>query len=220
MGQFGDYPETATLSSTDIFLVKRSGAIKAVQNQYVGGDSTVGTHQFWIPANAFRPTATTGAAGLTTRELGSNSVNVQCVEFVDGADSYAVADVVFPENYDGGTIKYKYYWFREDDETTPESKTVAFDVDAVAISNFDIIGTTNNYGTAIETTDTTDSSAAEGKMNISAQSSAVTINGTPADADFISIRVMRDDSEGTMTGSAYLLGLMIEYTIDAGTSSG
>jgi type 1 fimbria pilin len=141
------------------------------------------------------------------------------MEFLDGADSYAYTTFVFPQNYDLGTITFRYIWFRENDEATPESKTVEFDMDAVSLSNFDAIGGTA-YGTAISLSDTTDSSAAENKFMESAFSSALTIAGTPADGDVISLRIMRDDDQGTMTGSAYLVGVMIEYTIDAGTSTG
>jgi len=183
------------------------------------GTPVIGTQQLYLPASVWKPTATTGALGLTTRELGANNQNIEAMEFADGADSYAYTTFVFSENWDAGTIKFKYYWFREDDEATPESKTVEFDMDAVAIDNFEAIGGTA-YGTAVSQSDTTDSSAAENKIMESAQSSAITINGTPTDSSLISLRIMRDDDQGTMTGSAFLVGVMIEYTIDAGTSSG
>ena len=184
------------------------------------GDTVIGTQQMYLPASVWKPTATSGAAGLTTRELGAQSQNVEAMEFLDGADAYIYTTFVFPENWDAGTIKFKYYWFRENDETTPESKTVSFDMDAVAIDNFEEIGGTAYSVTPITVTDTTDSSTAENKIQESAQSAALTINGTPTDSSLISLRIMRDDSDGTMTGSAYLVGVMIEYTIDAGTSTG
>ncbi len=181
--------------------------------------SPIGTQQFTVRADAMVPGLTTGSNAPTVEEFGAENITVPIIVFPDGSDTTAWYEWDPPENWDGGTIKIRYKWTRRDDEVTPESRTVNFIFAAFAYGNNDPIG-----GALIETpqnvTDTTDSTAAENKLYESAQTAAITIAGTPADSDSIFIKITRDDSAGTMTGDALLLSINIEYTIDAGTSSG
>ena len=83
----------------------------------------------------------------------------------------------------------------------------------VAVSNDDTIDVV--YGTAI-TVDDDNISAAEDCL-VTAESSAVTIAGTPADNDLCYFRVFRDISAGNddMTEDARLIGIKVFYTTDA-----
>ena len=168
------------------------------------------TKQFPIPASAFRPQANDPAAGLTTREFGANNTNVEVMEFTDVADSSAYVNFIMPEDWNLGTFILRYYWFREDDEATPESKTISFDFSAVSFSNFVAIGSVS-YSTPITLADTSDASAAEDKCNISGQSTAITVQGTPAAGDWINLRITDDVTDSTTSGSTFFVGLVIEY---------
>lgn len=191
------------------------------------GDQVIGTQQIYIDASSLKPTGTNGAAGLTSREFGANNENIVGMEFLDGSDTKCWFRWLVPENLDtAGAIKMQIAWFRENDETTPESKTVEFEISGVALGNFSAIGGTA-LGTAVAVTDTTDSVApAEDKHMMTPFSGDLNPVSTPAIANlsdttrFIYFEIMRDDSAGTMTGSAFISGLVIEYTIDAGVSTG
>lgn len=175
-----------------------------------------GTQTKFISAAAMYPGGANPATGVVTKQFGANNQPIQAVEFPDGADYECyIQDVL--DNWDAGTIKVKYYWFRENDEATPESKTIEFECSGVSLANFAAIGGTA-YGTAIAVTDTTDATAAEDKINITAASTAITIAGA-GEGEWISLKIMRDDSAGTLTGSIFLAGIAIEYTINAGTST-
>ncbi len=181
--------------------------------------SPIGKQQFWIPASSFKPQANDPAAGLTTREFGANNQNIEAMEFDDAADSSAYVTFRMPQNWDLGVITVNYHWFREDDEATPESKTISFDISAISLSNFVAIGSVS-YGTPVTITDTSDSSAAEDKINISTFSGNITVQGTPADGDLINLRITDDVTDSTTSGSTYLVGVTIEYTTDAAVSTG
>ena len=180
------------------------------------GANVVGTQTKFIPAAALYTAGTSAANGPVTKIFGANSQPINAIEFPDGSDTYCYLDDVL-ENWDGGTIKVKLYWFRENDEATPETKTMEIEVSGVSLANFAAIGGTA-YGTAVAVTDTTDGTTAEDKINITAASTAITIAGAGA-GEWVSLRFMRDDSAGTMTGSLFLAGVGVEYTISGGTST-
>jgi hypothetical protein len=71
------------------------------------------------------------------------------------------------------------------------------------------------YGTAIVVTDDAQSAAEE--LYVTAESSAITIAGTPADDDLCYFRVLRDVSDGNddMTEDARLIGIKLFFTTDA-----
>ena len=184
-----------------------------------GGDTVIGAQQYTIRADAIVPAVTNGCNAPTVKEFGAEALTLPICVFPEGLDTIGFITWYPPENWDAGTIKIKYYWTRNDDETTPESKTVEFEFSAFSYGNNEAIGGALTE-TAQAVVDTTDSTAAEGKMYESAQTSAITVAGTPADSHPVIIKVLRDDSAGTLTGDVLFLGINIEYTIDAGTSSG
>ena len=69
------------------------------------------------------------------------------------------------------------------------------------------------YGTAIGVTDNAQSAAEE--LYVTAESSAVTIAGTPADDDLVYFRVHRDPDADTMAEDARLIGIKLFFTTDA-----
>ena len=64
----------------------------------------------------------------------------------------------------------------------------------------------------------TDTLLTAADVHVAPQSSEITIAGTPADSDFIMFEISRDISD-TLAVDAKLLGVVIEYTIDAATSA-
>jgi len=180
-----------------------------------------GDQQFWVDAGALIPaqssTSGTASSFSQNREL-SNGVNVSAIVFPENAtvDSRAVFNWTPPKNWDGLTIKIKPYWTFQDGASTSTGNAV-FGFSAVAISNDDPLNAT--FGTAITSTDTI---IVENDLHVAPQTAAITVGGTPADADFIQIRAFRDASADTITAgqSVELMGFVIQYTEDAGTSTG
>ena len=83
-------------------------------------------------------------------------------------------------------------------------------VDAVAISNNTTIDVA--YGTAVVVTDNAQGAVEE--LNVSAESGAVTIAGSPGDDELCFFRIGRDVSGDGMAGDARLVGIKLFFTTD------
>lgn len=173
--------------------------------------SVVGKQDIFIPASAMWARTTTGAGGLTKVETATNKINYHVYEFDTTTQEYVQFSWVPPRNYNNGTVKATFWWTNAAGLTT---ETVDWNIAGVAISNDDPLEVA--MGTAVTTTDTW---IAQNDVHISPQSTAITIGGTPADSDFIMFEISRKTSTDNMTGDARLLGMVLEYTVDAGISA-
>ena len=181
-----------------------------------GGDTVIGTQVIEIDASALYPGGATPAAGLVTKQFGANSQPIRAIQLSDSENQEVYAQFKW-NNWGTKTIKVKAYWFVENDIATPESKTFELDCSGVSLGNFDNIGGTA-YGTLQTITDTTDSTAAEDKINLSPASASITIAGSPAEGDWVSLKMVRDAATDT-AGNVFLAGITIEYSIAAGTAT-
>ena len=175
------------------------------------GPTVLGTQDIFIPATAMWARTTTGAGGLTRVETGTNKINYQVWEFDTSTQEYVQFGWIPPRNYNNGTVKFIFHWTNASGGST---ETVDWSVAGVAISNDDALDVA--MGTAVITTDTW---IAQNDNHVSPQSTAVTIAGTPADSDFIMFEISRKTSTDNLTGDARLIGVNLEYTIDAAVTS-
>ena len=168
-----------------------------------------GKQTIWIPATAMRPTASNGCAKIADVETTSGRPDVSVLDFDASSDEHAQFSVAFPKSWNLGTVTYQVFWT----STATDTDGVTWGLQGVAVSNDDTIDVV--YGTAI-TVDDDNISAAEDCL-VTAESSAVTIAGTPADNDLCYFRVFRDISAGNddMTEDARLIGMKVFYTTDA-----
>jgi len=181
-----------------------------------------GAQQFWCDGGAFIPTPSSTAGTATsygqTRVL-SNGVSVSSVVLPEHAtiDSRCTFTWTPPENWNAGTILAKIYWTMEDTTTTSVGDTGAFEVSAVAISNDDTLNA--SFGTAVAVTDVF---LATNDLHVAAISGAITVGGSPANADLVQIQINRNAGSDTLEAGSNveLLGIILEYTQDASTSSG
>ncbi|MDH3834393.1 MAG: hypothetical protein OES34_09580 [Nitrosopumilus sp.] len=201
-------------TATHVLTSNGTGAAPTFQVS-TGGDTVIGTQVIEVDASALYPGGATPAAGLVPKQFGAQSQPIRAIQLSDGEDQEVYWQGKL-NNWDAGTIKVKAYWFVENDITSPESKTFELDCSGVSLANFAGLGGTA-YGTAITITDTTDSSAAEDKINISPASTAVTIAGAGA-AEWLSLKMVRTASTDT-AGNVFLAGISIEYTISTGTAT-
>jgi hypothetical protein len=156
-------------------------------------------------ADELKSVSTNGAAS-GSKEYATNDINVDYWDFDASTEEYVQIFTSLPWDYNGGTVKFKAVWT---DGTTAGTGNVIWGFQAMSINDNDAIDTT--YGTAAEVTDTFITS---GDLHLSDASGAVTIAGTPAALDIISINIYRKAAAAgdTYTQDARLLMIQMEYT--------
>ena len=179
-----------------------------------GGDVVIGTQQFGVGSQGIYPGISNPANAIQQREQGTFNQQVKYIAFPDGADTLAYLDWFPPQNWDAGTVKFKLYWTTQLPSVAAE--TIEIEVSGVARSNDDAIGAVD-FGTAVVITDIV---LAVDDTHITSQSASMTIAGTPAKFDWVQFKFLRDISADNMQGEVQLMGCVIEFTIDAGTSVG
>ena len=168
-----------------------------------------GKQTIWIPANAMTPTASNPCADVTAVETTSGRPDMMVLDFDDGSDEHAQFTVAFPKSWNLGTVTFQAFWC----STATDTDGVAWALQGVAMNDNETIDVA--YGTAIVVTDDAQSAAEE--LYVTAESTAITIAGTPADDDLCFFRIFRDVSDGNddMAEDARLMGIKLFYTTDA-----
>ena len=117
----------------------------------------------------------------------------------------------FPKRWNLGTVTFQVFWTT----TATDTDGVAWGLQGVAVKDGDTIDVA--YGTAIVVTDDAISNAEDTLVTV--ESAAVTIAGTPDDADMVYFRLFRDvsDSNDDMTEDARLVGIKLFFTTNRGT---
>ena len=174
--------------------------------------SFAGKETIWVPAAAMLPATTLGAAEAQL-ETTTNKLNYKVLDFDATADEFACFDVAFPKSWNEGTVTFQAFWESAGAVTTG----IAVAVQGVFVS--DNVTTDTAYGTAVVVTDDAQGAAAE--LYVTAESSAVTISGTPAVDGVVNFRVFRDVSDGNddMTQDMRLRGIKVFFTTDVGNDA-
>lgn len=173
-------------------------------------DETHGEQTLFIPASAMIPAVTNGPSTGVVEEA-SNAHNYAVLDFDASTDEYACFEIPMPKSWDEGAIAFKAVWTT----TATDTDGVAWGLQAVAVADGDDSDVA--YGTAIVVTDDAQSNA--GDVLITAESSALTVAGSPAAGELTQFRVFRDvsDANDDMTEDARLRGIIILYNTDAST---
>lgn len=186
-------------TSTYIYDV---GAKAWVRIEVMGASANT-TAEVFFPAEAMNPTTTAGCAALAKVEAGTNDVDYWVLDFDAATDENAFFTVKMPDDWDAGTITFKFIWTNASGLST---ETVSWNIKGRCYADSDAIDQT--YGTAIAVTDTW---LAQGDIHISAESAAVTPAGTLAAGQWAQFKIYRDVSEDTLTGDARLIGVRMRY---------
>ena len=173
------------------------------------GPTVLGLQDIFIPSSAMWARTTNGAGGLTKTETGTNKVNYNTFDFDTTTQEFVQFSWIPPRNYNNGTIKFTPYW-----TAASGSGTVEFSLAGVAISNNDPLEVA--FGTEQVSNDTLLTAT---NIHVGPQSNSITISGSPADSDFIMFQIARNVSNDTLGVDAKLIGISIEYTIDASISA-
>lgn len=162
----------------------------------------------YIPAGAFIPSTTNGAAYSTISESATNKQNIAYMDFGKDAIQYAETTLVLPDSYDGGTITAKLYWTA----TGGSATVVRWGIAGRCYGDNELIDKT--WGTAVTVDDTWQADLA---VHITDATSAITLAGTPAGGELVQLRIYREGSNAadTLGVSARLLGIKLEYSVNS-----
>lgn len=192
---------TATLekTGTDTWILHNGAAAGVVTADIVG------VQDLYIPASAMWPRTTNGCAELTKSELATSLLNIQSLDFDQTTQEFAQFTLVLPRKYNNGTITAVFYW-----TASSGSGDVQWGISGGAYSNDDAL--TVALGTP-QTAD--DTLIATNDLHVSPATAAITLAGTPADADFLGFQISRNPASDTLSGDAKLLGVSLRITTDA-----
>jgi len=163
----------------------------------------VGRETIWLPAHSWVP-ATTNGPSLGQTETTTNALNFKTLDFDATTVEIAWFQVEMPKNWNEGTIIAKFHW-----TAASGSGTVTWDIAGVCISNDDALDAA--CGTAVSVTDTLITAEDD---HVTAETSAVTLAGTPAEGDITLLRIRRDVTD-TLAVDAQLIGVSLYITTNA-----
>jgi len=185
-----------------------TGVAKAVD----GGDNTAaikiaGKETIWVPSSAMYPNTTNGCADLEQTEL-SNGPELKSLDFDKDSDEFAQFAVAFPKSWNEGTVTFQAYFTADSTNTG----TVSWALNGVSCADNDTINVA--FGTAVAPTAKAHSGTAN-DLDVTAESGAVTIAGSPSTDEEVFFQIQRDVSEDSLTADAKLLGIKLFFTTDA-----
>jgi hypothetical protein len=166
-----------------------------------------GKETIWVPATAMYPNTTNGCADLAQVEL-SNGPEIKTLNFDKDSDEFAQFAVAFPKSWNEGTVTFQAYFTADSTNTG----TVSWGLSGVAIADNDSINTA--FGTQVAPTAKAHSGTAN-DLDVTAESGAVTIAGSPSTDEEVFFQISRDVSEDDLTADAKLLGIKLFFTTDA-----
>ena len=162
----------------------------------------------WVPAPAmFGPT--TNPADAAQVETTATRPDLKVFDFDASTKQYTQFSVAMPKSWNEGTLTYQVYW----SPSTTNTGNAIFGLQAVSCADDDTIDVA--YGTAIEVTDAGIGTVED--QQITSESSAMTVAGSPAAGEQTYFQLYRDAADGsdTFTGECRVLGVKIFFTTDA-----
>ncbi len=176
-----------------------------------GGGSALkiaGKETIWVPAAAmYGPT--TNPADAAQVETTATRPDLKVFDFDASTKQYTQFTIAMPKSWNEGTLTYQVYW----SPSTTNTGNAIFGVQGVACADGDTIDVA--YGTAIEVTDAGIGTVED--QQISSESGAMTVAGSPAAGEQSYFQLYRDAADGsdTFTGECRVLGIKLFFTTDA-----
>ena len=212
-GATGNNPSiTASGGDTNIGLelkTKGSGVIKAEDSGgNVSAVQIAGKETMWVPAAAMYATTTDGADSAQV-ETTATRPDLKVFDFDASTKQFTQFTVAMPKSWNEGTLTYQVYW----SPSTTNTGDAIFGLQAVACADNDTIDVA--FGTAINITDAGIGTVED--QQITSESSAMTVAGSPAAGEQTYFQLFRDAADGsdTFTGECRVLGVKIFFTTDA-----
>jgi len=161
--------------------------------------------QIQIGAGAWLPRQT-GGGSSSSFQTTTYTKNFKVLDFTDsGGVLIADCSFILPSDYDGGTVTFNVVWTCQNASTN----SAVFGLSAVCWGDGDALDATN--GTAVTIADANNGNE---MMNKTAESSALTIGGTPSAGKKVLFSVYRSsgDASDTLAATVRLLDVTITYT--------
>lgn len=199
-------PTTGALGTVTLTAPATTGTIGlAAQTQ--------GKHMVPVMAGGMTPSATGGCAALATVASAANQPDIVTLDFDATTQEFAQFSIPMPESWNEGTVTFQAIWSHP---STTTNFGVAWQLQGLAVSDNEAIA--QAYGTAVVVTDT---GGTTNNVYTTAESSAITIAGTPANKDTVFFRVARvpADAGDTMAVDARLHGIRLYFTTNADTDA-
>ena len=219
---------TATSSAINEFTMTNAAAGSDPKLSVTGGDSNIdlnlaakgtgvvqsngvamlvaGKQTIWVPATAMYATSSNGCADIEQTELTAGRPELKTLDFDPSSDENAQFSVAFPKAWDPSQlIMYQVFWTANSTNTG----NCIWNLKGVAIANDDTINAV--FGTGIDITDAHSGTAND--LNVTAQSSSVTVAGSPAADEDVFFNISRDANAGgdTFSADAKLLGIKLFF---------
>ena len=167
-----------------------------------------GKETIWVPAAAmYGPT--TNPADAAQVETTATRPDLKVFDFDASTKQYTQFTIAMPKSWNEGTLTYQVYW----SPSSTNTGNAIFGLQAVACADNDTIDVA--YGTAIEVTDAGIGTVED--QQITSESSAMTVAGSPAAGEQTYFQLYRDAADGsdTFTGECRVLGIKLFFTTDA-----
>jgi len=167
-----------------------------------------GKETIWVPAPAmYGPT--TNPADAAQVETTATRPDLKVFDFDASTQQFTQFTIAMPKSWNEGTLTYQVYW----SPSTTNTGNAIFGLQAVACADNDTIDVA--YGTAIEVTDAGIGTVED--QQITSESSAMTVAGSPAAGEQTYFQLFRKAADGgdTFTGECRVLGVKVFFTTDA-----
>jgi len=196
-------------SNGDITIAPNgTGVAKAVDaGDNTGAIKIAGKESIWVPAASMYANTTNGAEGPNQVELG-NGPELKTFDFDKNSDEFAQFAIAFPKSWNEGTITFQAFFTADSTDTG----TVSWALAGVALADNDSLNTA--FGTAVAPTAKAHSGTAN-DLDVTAESGAVTIAGSPSVDEYVFFEIFRDVSADDLNADAKLLGVKLFFTTDA-----
>ena len=167
-----------------------------------------GKETIWVPAAAMYAPTTNGADAEQV-ETTAKRPDMKVFDFDASTKQYTQFTIAMPKSWNEGTLTYQVYWA----PSTTNTGNAIFGLQGVACADGDTIDVA--YGTAIEITDAGIGTVED--QQITSESSAMTVAGSPAAGEQSYFQLYRDAADGsdTFTGECRVLGIKLFFTTDA-----
>ena len=203
----GNGPTLSATGETNVDInlnPKGTGVLKSA----TAAIKIAGKETIWVPAAAmYGPT--TNPADAAQVETTATRPDLKVFDFDASTKQYTQFTIAMPKSWNEGTLTYQVYW----SPSTTNTGNCIFGLQGVACADSDTIDVA--YGTAIEVTDAGIGTVED--QQITSESSAMTVAGSPAAGEQTYFQLYRDAADGrdTFTGESRDLGVKLFYTTDA-----
>lgn len=160
----------------------------------------------------WQPTTTAGCAPGAKAEIGSTTKHdIFALAFDPTTAESAFLHHPMPDNWDGGTVTFRVWWYGKTGWVTGSSDGVAWTLKGTSYGDGQVIDSV--FGTGITITDT---ATANNELRVTADSAALTIAGAAA-GEYIHWVLTRTvaDAADDWAADAQLVAVVIEYGISA-----